>query len=94
MTNHAENISHIFDALQVGLESADNPSEDFDRPEDINPDVFNRATVVIDGEVYTISVFRGTSEQNLKYAYETGIEFKRDYDFKAFEFPEGWRKDL
>ena len=96
MIDHRQNIEHIFDALQVGIESAENPAEDFERPEDINPDTFNRATLTIDGEVYTVSVFRGTSQQNIErdHTFEESIEFKRDYPFNASEMPEGWRKSF
>ena len=63
---YTHHIQDIFSALDVGLDglteltSNSYKSVDYVPPHDdhIDPDRFNRATVTIDGESYTVSIFR------------------------------------
>lgn len=64
---YAHHIETIFDALHCGFKSRTWLSANYfkggvsmEGPDlaDIKPDVFNRGTVIIDGEKYCISVFR------------------------------------
>lgn len=59
--DHRKNIALIFDAIQVGLDDyCQEKTIEMTTPDEetIDPSRFNRAQIVIDGSLYTVSIFR------------------------------------
>lgn len=57
---HEDHIRRLFGALEVGLEGADFDSSHSGTPAEIDPATFNRMKIKMDGEEYTVSIFRST----------------------------------